>query len=220
MNKNFAPSINSQPSGESLDEVATGESADIISSNSFESIAKERELADYAASQTIYSGLFINPDELYKLFPPSLDHPIRDPHVTVAYRPGTEKVFLDELGSDAVIRVLGYGNDGKNEGLLVEVAASSPIIQEALNKRVAPDKNGEMKHVRMHITSSISDGSEAVNTKNLDFKPINSSESPVTLTGNYKLFRNDGVLISSKETVEEMKQNNFHVQEVEDPDRL
>lgn len=213
MKESYTPNIN-------WGEESSDRDAKTTDSNSFESIAKERELADYATSQTIYSGVFVDPDELYKQFPPSLDHPIRDPHVTVAYRPSSEKIFLDELGSDAIIRVLGYGNDGKNEGLLVEVAASSPIIQKTLNERVAPDKNGEMKAVRMHVTISISKDGEAVDTRNLDFKPIQSSEPPITIMGNYKLFRNDGALISDKKTVEEMKQNNFYAEEVEDPDRL
>lgn len=183
----------------------------------FESLVVERELADYAKDQIIYAGLFIDPDSLYDKFPPNLSHRIRDPHVTTAYRPSADKVFLNSLGSSAKIRAIAYGNNGENEGLLVEVSASDPTIQKTLVERVAPDRTGEVKTVPMHITLSIAEGAEAVNTKYLDYKPL---ETPLELTGNYKLFRKDGVLISDKDTIREMQSTNFSAQEVEDPDRL
>lgn len=185
--------------------------------NGFESLAAERNLAEYAKGQIIYSGLFINPDEVYSFFPPNLAHKIRDPHVTVAYRPGVEKVFLDSLSSEAIIRVVGYGNNGENEGLLVEVSAEDPVIQKTLSDRVAPDRDGKLKTVPMHITLSIADGAEAVNTKYLDFTPI---KDPINLTGTYKLFGNDGTLIPDKNTIKKMRENGFTAEEVEDPDRL
>lgn len=186
--------------------------------SSFDSLIEERNLANYAKEQIIYAGLFVNPDELYSQFPPSLSHKIRDPHVTTAYRPGTDKVFLDSLGSDATIRVVGYGNNGQNEGLLVEVMASSPAIQKTLIERTAMDDNtGRIKPVPMHITLSIAEGAEAVNTRNLDFKTL---ENPVEFTGNYKLFCKNGTLISDKDTIKEMQEQNISLQEVEDPDRL
>ena len=53
----------------------------------FEELAKDRELAEYAKNQVIYSGVFVDPDEIYDLFPPSLSQQIRDPHVTAVFRP-------------------------------------------------------------------------------------------------------------------------------------
>ncbi len=183
---------------------------------SFESLAEERELADYAKNQIIYTGLFIDPDEIYSIFPPTLSHKIRDPHVTISYRPGAEKVFLDALGSNANIRAVGYGNDGQNEGLLVEVMADDPTIQKSLNERMEPDNTGEIKPVPIHVTLSIAEGAEAVNTRNLDFKKL---DTPIDLTGNYKLFRKDGILVSDKETIKEMQASSFSTKEVKDPDR-
>ena len=184
---------------------------------SFETLAKDRELAEYAKDQIIYAGLFIDPEDIYDKFPPSLSHRIRDPHVTTAYRPGVEKLFLDSLGSGASIRVIGYGNNGQNEGLLVEVAADDPAIQKTLNERIAPDSTGELKSVPTHITLSIAEGAEAVNTKSLNFEPLNA---PVELTGHYELFRKDGVLLSDKDTIRKMQESGRSFPEVEDPDRL
>lgn len=185
--------------------------------SSFDSLSKDRELAEYTKNQIIYAGLFINPEDLYDKFPPSLSHKIRDPHVTTAYHPGVEKLFLDSLDSGAAIRAIGYGNDGKNEGLLVEVLADDPAIQKTLIERTAQNSNGELKPTPMHITLSIAEGAEAFSTRNLHFEPLST---PIELTGHYKLFRNDGALLSDKNTIKEMQQSNLSFKEVEDPDRL
>ena len=116
---------------------------------------------------------------MYSNFPPHLAHKIRDPHVTVAFRPGADKILLDSLGSKASIRAVGYGNDGKNEGLLVEVFTEDSAIQKILEERSElDDRTGESKKVPTHITLSIAEGAKAVNTKNLDFTPL---DNPVNL---------------------------------------
>lgn len=197
--------------------INTNNTDSVSALSEYDVISEDRQLAEYVKDQMIYSGLFINPDEIYSKFPTNLSHRIRDPHVTVAYRPDVDKVFLDSLNSSADITVIGYGNNGENEGLLVKVKASDPIIQKTLDERVDPNRLGEIKPVRMHITTSIADGAEAVRTKELNFLPL---ENPVKLTGNFKIFRKDGVLISDKETIKEMKRSGFDAVEAEDPDRL
>ena len=184
--------------------------------STFDSLAKERNLAEYAKDQIIYSGLFVDPDNLYSHFPPSLSHKIRDPHVTTAYRPDIEKLLLDSLGSGATIRAVGYGNDGKNEGLLVEVLAEDPAIQKALEERFVPDKKGEVKVVPTHITLSIADNAKAVDTKDLDFSPL---DEPIDLTGTYEFFGKNGALISNKTELIELQASNTSLAEVTDPDR-
>lgn len=183
----------------------------------FEFLSQERELAEYARGQITYAGFFIDPEEVYTKFPPSLSHRIRYPHITTAYHPDIKELFLDSLGSEAKIQVIAYGNDGKNQGLLVEVEADDPAIQKALVERVAPDNTGEKKPVPIHITLSISDDAEAVDTRNLHFEPL---EVPVELKGNYKLFRKDGTLISDKDTIINMQSAGFVSPEIDDPDRL
>lgn len=185
--------------------------------SSFEVLARERELADYAKDQIIYTGLFINPEDVYSKFPAKLSHRIRDPHITTAYRPESEKIILDALGSGADIRAVGYGNDGHNEGLLVEVAADNSAVQRMLVERVAPDDDGELKSVPMHITLSISDDAEAVDTKKLNFQSL---AEPVSLYGEYKLFMKDGTLVDSREELQKMKDEGVVIEDEVDPDRL
>ena len=181
------------------------------------SLSRERELAEYARDQITYAGFFVDPEEVYAKFLPSLSHRIRYPHITTAYHPGTKELFLDSLGSEAKIKVIAYGDDGKNQGLLVEAVADDPAIQKTLVERVAPDNTGEKKPVPIHITLSISDDAEAVNTRNLHFEPL---EVPVELKGNYKLFRKDGTLISDKDTIINMQSAGFVSPEIDDPDRF
>ena len=189
----------------------------IDQNSSFESLEKDRELAEYAKDQIIYTGLFIDPKNLYEMFPPKLDHSIRDPHVTVAFRPDSSKVLLDSLGSNAKIEVVGYGNDGQNEGLLVNVKTDDPAIQKALDNVIEPDKNGELKHIPTHITLSIANGAKAVDTRNLEFQKI---DNPVSITGSYRLFGKNGSLINDKNTLEEMKNTNLATNQEVEPDKL
>ena len=182
----------------------------------FESLAKDRELAEYAKDQIIYTGLFVDPQKIYEMFPPKLDHKIRDPHVTAAFRPDDTKVLLDSLEDDAKINIIAYGNDGKNEGLLVDVEADE-AIKNILDNVIEPDKNGELKHVPTHITLSIADGAKAVDTRNLDFQKL---EQPVSITGSYKLFSKKGTLIDQKDTIEEMKNANLSTEQEVEPDKL
>ena len=186
--------------------------------NEFEELLRDRELAEYAKNRIIYTGLFVNPDELYSNFPPRLAHKIRDPHVTVTFHPGIDKVFLDSLGSKAVIHAVGYGNNGENEGLLVEVSAEDPAIQKTIEEHnELDDKTGELKKFPTHITLSIAEGAKAVNTKNLDFVPF---DNPIDFAGSFMLFGKDGNLIQDKETVLRMQESDSSVQEVDDPDRM
>lgn len=191
--------------------------ADEPETTSFESIAEDRELADYIKDQIIYSGIFIDQKELHDKFPPTLYHAIRDPHVTVSYRPDAKGVFLDALNDEARIRVIGYGNNGENEGLLAEVIADNPAIQKNLQDNIGISDDIETKPIPVHITLSIDEHTSAYNTRKLNFRPL---KTPVELTGNYKLFCKDGTLISDKKVVREMKQNGFNANREVDPDRI
>lgn len=174
------------------------------------------ELANYAKDQIVYAGLFFDPEEIYSQFPPNLAHRIRDPHVTTAYRPGVDKLFLNHLGSDAIIRAVGYGNDGQNEGLLVEIVAAPQIIQKTLEEQVIPDGAGGYKPFPTHITLSIAEGAKAVNTRNLKFERL---ANPVDFTGIYKFFGKNGTLISDEGTIIEMYNSNSRTEEIKDADR-
>ena len=75
-------------------------------------------------------------------------------HVTLSYRP-SEDIWAElkpYIGKEVEVKVVGYGNDGQNEGLLVEFDG-------------IPYYGAEKKH----ITLSIAEGAKAVNTGFLDF---------------------------------------------------
>lgn len=84
---------------------------------------------------------------------------IENQHITLAFRPDEEKFkeLLNYVGTKQAFEIKGYGNDGKNEGLLVEL--KSPI----------PYYGAEQQH----ITLSVSQDGKPVDTAFLEFdKPI------------------------------------------------
>ena len=66
-----------------------------------------------------YIGCFVSPEELMEklsgIREDGLENTIKTPHVTFAYRP--EAVDRNLFGEKVGITIIGYGNDGTNEGL-------------------------------------------------------------------------------------------------------
>lgn len=120
----------------------------------------------------IYVGCFIN----YKTFHDAirgirvkpLPNDIRDPHVTFSYKP--IEVNQSLFGSELRIKIVGYGNDGKNEGLRVCIDTSNQELQSMIERIAIP-----------HITIAVSDDGKPVNTKNIRFDDI----EPIELTGKF-----------------------------------
>lgn len=75
-------------------------------------------------------------------------------HVTLAFRPSDDVWAQLEsyINTEVEVEIVGYGNDGQNEGLLVEFN-SVPYFNNAPK----------------HITLSTAKGAFPVNTKNLEF---------------------------------------------------
>lgn len=147
----------------------------------FNNASKEEQDAELLRENIFYDGIFIDPDELYGKAPASLAKTIETPHVTTVFHPNkTEELHLASLGSGARIMAIGYGNDGKNEGLLVRVEADDPDVQAACDKLEVP-----------HITLSIAEGAAAKDTANLEFTPL---EEPIELFGRYGLWRHGEVV--------------------------
>ena len=134
---------------------------------------EEREV-ELMREKVLYAGIFLEPESLYSKAPATLARRITQPHITTGFRPGAEQLHLGQLGSSAKIIAVGYGNDGKNEGLLVQIEAEDPEIQAACDALEKP-----------HITLSIAKGAAAKNTANLEFAPL---DEPIELTGRYGLF--------------------------------
>lgn len=126
-----------------------------------------------------------------------LSKDIPNQHITLAYKPN-EEVFnelLRHLGEEYQISIIGYGNDGKNEGLLVEIPENIPYY------------GAEQKH----ITLSINTTSSAVKTGFIKFdkempdalKDIASSG----LTGRIAVFTKEKELVYDGSAFEEFEKN-------------
>lgn len=154
----------------------------------FEELVKERELMEKTRKKTFYAGIFVDKDELYGKAEPTLKNTVENPHVTTNFKPDETQLHIDSLGSEAKIFAIGYGDNGKNQGLLVRVEADDPAIQEAIDKLEKP-----------HITLSYSDDSHPKDTVDLDFEPI---EEQFEIDGDYGLFMNGGKIMHERSKLE------------------
>lgn len=134
-------------------------------------------------SQNIkYIGCFLDYQALHEklkvLGKDRLEILIKHPHVTFCYHP--EAVDAANFGKKVTVKAVGYGNDSFNEGLKVEVITYDPKLWEMADKI-------EVKH----ITISISKYAEPVDTKNLEFVPI----EPFLLEATFGAFTFDNKVI-------------------------
>ena len=156
----------------------------------FEFMSEPAKEAELIRQRTVYAGLFIDPEDLHSKRQATLEKPTKHPHITTAFRPGSDQLHLAQIGSSANIYAVGYGNDGENEGLLVKIEADNPEIQKVCDALTAP-----------HITLSISKKGQAKNTAHLKFTPL---EEPIELKGNYGLFA-QGSVIKSQEDIKQLE---------------
>lgn len=134
-------------------------------------------MAEIVKRTVIYEGLFI--EECYDEMAPrrrslldnyTLENEIAHKHVTVAYKPTTTHENFYGCHVYAILR--GYGNDGKNEGYLVE------IIPSVYDWGVWTQDNKEelcdlLYNIDTpHITVSISSNGRPVDTKYLNFEDL------------------------------------------------
>lgn len=131
--------------------------------------------------RTIYYGVFFDKENLgdkaNDLLGDSreeLDTVINNPHITFAFGQEMTDNYKELLGKDLEVNIIGYGNDGKNEGFEV-----------SLNNKE------EFKNKVPHITISIADGAKAVDTGKLEFDKLDTSKD-TTLKGKYGWFGSDG----------------------------
>lgn len=123
--------------------------------------------------KVIYQGVFINSESIYKLkTTKSLQIKSQDLHITFEFKPS---VLFDAnfIGKEYKIKVVGYGNDGYNEGYKVEIPDSLVSFYKGSS---VP-----------HITTSISEGSSAKNTSKINFASI----EPFYIYGKVGLFIQD-----------------------------
>ena len=102
----------------------------------------------------VYEGFFIR-----ETLPHKLAKDIEYKHITTAFRPN--HVHEDLYGTEAKFMIIGYGNDGKNEGYLVKlVSCESQVLIDLFNNISIP-----------HITLSTSIEGKPVDTANIQFTP-------------------------------------------------
>lgn len=106
-----------------------------------------------------------------------LAYPIRDLHVTFVFQPKTVDPAL--IGLPLTVRVVGYGNDGRNEGVRVELSAKDKRLRELIRAIPLP-----------HVTLSIAGDAKAVDTRYLNFAPLEGC----TVRGTFGAFR-DGKVV-------------------------
>ena len=100
--------------------------------------------------QVLEAALEYSPKRLYRI--------IEHPHVTFAFHP--ERVEESLFGLPVSVKVTGYGNNGENEGLRVELCEADERLR-AMWKAIALP----------HITVSVSETGKSVNTRWLSFFP-------------------------------------------------
>ena len=119
-----------------------------------------------------YVGCFFDYDELTKAVKQLRQFPLEceklSPHVTFEYKPSYVDTSL--FGTVVFVKIIGYGNDGENEGVLVTLTCDNEELNRTIKKIKKP-----------HITLSVSKKGKAVNTKLLDFKSV----EPIYISGYY-----------------------------------
>ena len=130
-----------------------------------------------------YIGCFLDPEELARKVKPlgkqRLERVIANPHVTFRYHP--ETVDRSLFGEKIVVAVVGYGCDGENEGLKVQLQIENPRLAKLAERIAVP-----------HITLSVSADGESVNTRYLVFSPV----EPFTLTAVFGGFTLSGKVVT------------------------
>lgn len=130
----------------------------------------------------IYNALFVDNEERAKLLTVGSKHLSKintEPHVTLHFRPTAENTYRNLWGGKATLKVVGYANDGKNEGVLVKVKAEDTLLQVLFDSVKTP-----------HITISVSEDCKPVDTAKLDFQLC----APITLKATFGAFVSTGQL--------------------------
>ena len=93
----------------------------------------------------------------------TLARQIDAPHVTFVYRP--EAVEEELFGEPLRLCVTGYANDGRNEGVRVEIRTENARLRDMAERIRCP-----------HITLSVSEDGRPVDTGYLTFTPVEPFE--------------------------------------------
>ena len=92
-----------------------------------------------------------------------LEKEVRNLHMTLQYKP--QEVNENLIGERIKVSLIGYANDGNNEGFLVSACSENKELQSLIDNLSVP-----------HITTSTSCHGKSVNTSFLEFEPIERFE--------------------------------------------
>jgi hypothetical protein len=92
-------------------------------------------------TNVIYFGLFFETSDLPT---PTLKRVVHNPHITFEFKPTTlpEEIIFEIFS----VKVIGYGNDGQNEGLLIELPSDLKKYykgQSVVHITLSTDKKGK-----------------------------------------------------------------------------
>lgn len=116
-----------------------------------------------------YEAIFLDEESvklIHRLEENKLDRVNDEIHLTLKYKPNDNEIFNDIVGQEFEMYLIGYGNDGNNSGFEIELSENLKpyyINYDETNTNILK---------KPHITASLSEEAEAVNTKNLDFKNL------------------------------------------------
>ena len=111
--------------------------------------------------RVIYCGFFIEKAKFERFFEPKLAKAVDFPHITTAFRPSGTELHEDALGEKLRVRVVAYGNNGRNEGIKVEFVEGSAKAKSIFEQIRVP-----------HITISVAEDAKPVDTAELDFEDL------------------------------------------------
>ena len=130
-----------------------------------------------------YEGLFFEDEDLEKIL--SLEETKLDSvndviHCTFKYKPKQDEIFDELVGKYFDVDLLGYGCDDKNSGFLIA------FQDELKDYYINYDKDGNF--ISSHITTSIKNGEDPLNTKDI---PFNFYEKPIHIKGRFGYYIKD-----------------------------
>jgi hypothetical protein len=116
----------------------------------------------------------------------TLEKDISDQHVTLAFKPEDSQIaeIMNHFNKPIKVEIIGYGNDGKNEGLLAKISDDTPYFNEAKN---------------VHITLSVSPDSTPVKTGDLAFDKKIPAHIPTEFYGTIAAFTAQKGVVFNKE---------------------
>lgn len=127
--------------------------------------------------QILYEGIFFddkNSNILRSLDYNKLNNKIKNLHITFKFAPSNEEIFNEIVGKTFTIEITGYGNDGQNAGLQVNLP--DELIEYYINDNTP------------HITTTLSDSSKTINTHKLKY---NKFTYPIKVQGKFAYYIQD-----------------------------